>query len=307
MAIVLATVSAILFGAADFSGGLASRRNSAMTVVVFSQIAGLVGALAASVLLGSPFPGTADLLWGAVAGLGGAAGLVLLYHGLANTVVAVVSPIAAAAGAAVPVLFGLATGERPATLAWVGIVVAIPAIVLLLREPPQAEVGVAGTDDPPGGQPRLPGATLSQPAQNTPAGRTRRAALFGAAAGIGFGLFFIAISRVSEAAGLWPLAAARIVSVALVGTLVIARRRPLRLAEGTLGITVLAGVLDMAANVAFLLASRGTLLSIAAVVTSLYPAPTVILGIIVFKEKVTLPRVAGLVLAIASVSLISWR
>jgi len=277
VAILLAGLSALMYGAGDFCGGLAARRMPLFTVLVFSQLVGLLIAVAAAFAFRQRLPAPVDILWGAAAGVCGAAGLAALYRALATTLVAVASPVAAVTGAAIPVLIGLALGERPGVLAWTGIGVAVPAMVLL----------AAG------------------PAEHPRKGIARSAMLLGTAAGIGFGLFFFAISRTSSASGLWPLAAARLATITLVVFIAVLTRRPLRPGAGGFSIVLLSGALDMGANIAFLLASRIGLLSITAVVTSLYPGPTVLLALLVFRERLTVPRVLGLALALAGVALIS--
>ena len=277
VAILLAGLSALMYGAADFCGGLGTRKSTIFPVLVFSQLIGLVLAVVASLVLGQGAPAFRDLAWGAIAGLCGAAGLAALYTSLATTLVAVASPIAAVTGAVIPVILGVATGERPGSLAWVGIVLAFPAILLLTTGP-----AGKGKD-----------------------GLARRAALLGLAAGIGFGLFFFAISRTSHESGLWPLAAARVSTISVVALFALFSGRSIRPARAGLPIVLLSGVLDMGANIAFLLASRLGMLTIAAVVASLYPGPTVLLACLVFRERLTALRAAGLALAFAGVALIS--
>jgi drug/metabolite transporter (DMT)-like permease len=275
--IVLAGLSALMYGTGDFCGGLASRRQTTTVVLFFSQLVGLLAAAAAALALGQPVPAGRDILWGIAAGVTGTAGLAALYRALASTLVAVASPVAAVTGAVLPLLLGLAAGERPAVLAWVGMGLAVPAIALL----------AAGPADRPGSQ------------------TVRRAALMGAAAGVGFGLFFFCISRTSHGSGLWPLAAARVATIFLVAAFAIIARRPLRPRPGGMAVVLLSGALDMGANIAFLLAVRQGLLTVTAVITSLYPGPTVILAMIIFREKLTVPRALGLVLALAGVACIS--
>jgi drug/metabolite transporter (DMT)-like permease len=277
VAIILAGLSALMYGAADFCGGLGTRRSSIVPVLVFSQLVGLVFAVIASLSLGRDAPAFRDLTWGAIAGLCGAAGLAALYTALAAMPVAVASPIAAVTGAVIPVVLGVVAGERPGSLAWVGIALAFPAIALLTMSP-----AGKGKD-----------------------GLARRAALLGLAAGVGFGLFFFAISRTSHESGLWPLAAARVSTISIVALFALFSGRSIRPARAGLLIMLLSGVLDMGANIAFLIASRLGMLSIAAVVASLYPGPTVLLACLVFRERLTVPRAAGLALAFAGVALIS--
>ena len=277
MSLLLAGFSALMYGVGDFCGGLATRKSQVPVVLVFSQLVGLVLALGFAIILGQPLPSLTDAAWGAVAGICGAAGLAALYSAIATTVVAVASPVAAVTGAAIPVLLGVVMGERPGALAWVGMGLAIAAIVLL----------TAG------------------PTEKKPDGVTGRAFLLGAAAGLGFGLFFFAISRTSHASGIWPLVAARAVTVTIVGIIALVTGRSLRPGGPGFFIALLSGCLDMGANIAFLLATRIGLLSLAAVVTSLYPAPTVLLAMLVFRERLTVPRAVGLAIACAGVAFIS--
>jgi drug/metabolite transporter (DMT)-like permease len=277
MAIILAGLSAIMYGAADFCGGMGTRKSPLFTVLVYSQFVGLVLALAATALLGQRLPAAQDLAWGVLAGVSGVLGLGALYTALATTPVAVASPISAVTGAVVPVLLGLAAGERPAWSAWIGIALVIPAIAFL-------SMGASGKAKDAG---------------------VRRAVSLGLAAGLGFGFFFFVISRTSHSSGLWPLAAARVSTITIVALFALFTGRSLRPPADALPIIILSGALDMGANIAFLLASRVGMLSITAVVTSLYPAPTVLLAWLIFRERLTAPRVAGLALALAGVALIS--
>jgi len=279
VAILLAGLSALFYGAADFCGGLAARKSPLFAVLVISQAIGLALAVAASAVLGVSLPPVRDLAWGALAGLCGAVGVATLYSALATTIVAVASPVAAVIGAAIPMLLGVATGDRPAILSWVGIALAIPAIVLL----------TAGPVEKGGG------------------GKLRKAAWLGIVAGVSFGLFFSAISRTSAGSGLWPLVSARITVVSLVLLFALFTRRSLRVSASNLPMVFLAGLLDMGANIAFLLASRSGMLTIVAVIDSLYPGPTVLLAWLVLRERMSRLRVAGLVLALAGVALISAR
>jgi drug/metabolite transporter (DMT)-like permease len=194
-------------------------------------------------------------------------------------VVAVASPIAAVVGAVLPLLIGVATGDRPGLLSWIGVGLAFPAILLLTAGPVETEGGSG----------------------------VRRAILLGTVAGVGFGVFFAAISRTTQGSGLWPLVAARATTVLFVALFALATRRPLRLGAGTVPLAVSAGLMDMGANIAFLLASRTGMLTLVAVISSLYPAPTVVLAWIVMREKVTWPRAAGLALSLAGVALIALR
>ena len=277
MAVVLALASAVVYGTADFLGGLASRRTSAFGVVALSQIVGLVALLALLPWLGGPVAVT-DLAWGAAAGLAGAAGLLIFFRTLARGVMSVIAPITAVTAAAVPVLVGLLGGDRIGPWAAVGIVLALAAVVLV-----SAEGGLSALRTAP-------------PASVAPA----------LAAGMAFGLFFVLLDRTSEEAGLTPLVAARLASVALVVALALATRQSLRVGRPALPLIALSGVGDMTANALFLLATQADgQLAITGVLASLYPVSTVVLAQLLLRERLARAQVAGLGTAVAAVVLIT--
>lgn len=279
MTAALAFLSALLYGLADFSGGFASRRNSVFAVMLLSQAAGAAVALVAAPLIGPNAPALADIAWGLAAGVAGSLGLATLYRGLAEHRAAVVSPVSALFGAIVPAAFGLALGERPSTLATIGAAVCIPAILLLSFER-------SGSTDK---------------------AETRASLLYGLIAGLGFGGFFVAASRTSAGSGIWPLLAARAASLSVTAIILVAKRQRPAVARADLPTALLAGAADMAANICFLLASRSGLLVLVTLVTSLYPAPTVLLARIFQGQRISLPRAAGIGLALAGVALIGLR
>ena len=189
MAILLALGCAVVYGAADFLGGLASRKTSVFGVVALSQIIGLVALLALLPWLGGPVE-AADLWWGAASGLAGAAGLVVFFRTLARGVMSVIAPVTAVTAAAVPVLVGLLTGDRIGIWSAVGIGLALAAVVLVSAE---------------GG---LTALSQARPASLLPA----------LLAGSMFGIFFVLLDRTCDDSGLTPLVTARLASVALVVT-----------------------------------------------------------------------------------------
>ncbi|MCF6469100.1 EamA/RhaT family transporter [Nonomuraea sp. MG754425] len=276
MTVILATACAIVYGTADFFGGLATRRSQVFSVVVLSQLAGLALILGLLPLLPGAY-GHEALAWGLAAGLSGAAGLVLFYRSLATGVMSVVAPTTAVTSAALPVLFGLATGERPQVWALVGVALALGSVLLVSQERPRGA----------GGRGSL----------------TSLAAAL--AAGAGFGGFFILLAMAPHEAGLWPLVGARLSSVSAVVLLALLTRRALRPGPGSLHIILAAGVLDMAANVLYLLAQRDGLLSLVAVLVSLYPASTLLLANRVLGERLRAVQLAGVACALAAVALIA--
>jgi drug/metabolite transporter (DMT)-like permease len=275
--VLLALSSALVYGASDFCGGMASRRAPALAVVAVSQVAGLLALLALLPWLAGDLT-TAALGWGAGAGIAGTTAMVLFYRALAVGVMSVVAPVTAAAGAAVPVLFGLASGERVGTAAAVGIGLALVAVVLVSAE---------------GG---LRSLRTARPGAFVPA----------LAAGAGFGVFFVLLDRAPADAGLTPLVGSRVVSLALIVLVALAAGRSLRVPRAALPVVVLAGLGDMAANALFLLATQQEgPLAVTAVLASLYPVSTVLLAQVLLHERLAGTQLAGVGAAAAAVVLIS--
>jgi drug/metabolite transporter (DMT)-like permease len=277
VAVVLALASAVVYGASDFLGGLASRRASVFGVVAMSQVVGLVALVALLPWLGGPVDG-ADLGWGAAAGLAGAAGLVVFFRTLAGGVMSVVAPVTAVTAAAVPVLVGLLGGDTIGGWAAVGIALALLAVVLV-----SAESGLSAL-------------RAARPAALAPA----------LLAGSMFGLFFVLLDRTSSEAGLTPLVTARLASVGLVVAIAVAGHQSLRVTRAALPLVAVSGVGDMTANALFLLATQADgQLAIVGVLASLYPVSTVVLAQVVLRERLVGAQVAGLLAAAAAVVLIT--
>lgn len=277
MAIVLALASAVVYGAADFLGGLASRRTSVFGVVAMSQLVGLVALLALLPWLGGPVS-AGDLAWGATAGLAGAAGLVVFFRALAGGVMSVVAPVTAVTAAAVTVLIGLLSGNRIGPWAAAGIALALGAVVLV-----SAEGGLSAL-------------RAARPANLGPA----------LVAGTAFGLFFVVLDRTSQTAGLTPLVAARLASVALVVVVALGARQSLRVTRAALPLVALSGVGDMSANALFLLATQQEgQLAIIGVLASLYPVSTVLLAQVLLRERLVGAQIVGLGAAVVAVVLIT--
>jgi drug/metabolite transporter (DMT)-like permease len=229
--------------------------------------------LVVAVVIGGT-PTGADLAYGALAGLAGAAGVAMLYRGLASGAMSLIAPITGVVAVVVPIAVGVGSGERPAALQYAGIVVAVAAVALLSGGSGAAPLG-------------------------------RLTLLLALGAGIGFGLFYVAIAKTSVSANLWPLVAARAASVtALLAVSAAGQRRPGFGAASPL-IIVGAGVLDVSANALYLLAVHGGLLSIVAVLVSLYPVSTVLCSMIVLGERLRPPQVAGVGAALVAVVLIT--
>jgi drug/metabolite transporter (DMT)-like permease len=279
---LLALASAALYGAADFMGGLASRRASTVAIVVLSQFAGMVTLAVLLPLLPSADPGRADVLWGVAAGLSGSAGVALLYRALAIGTMAIVAPTTAVCAVVIPVAAGLALGERPPVMTIAGIVLAIVAIVLVSRQ--------SVSSDAPRG---------SRASGSLPPGIA-----LALASGVTIGLFFLSLARTSPAAGLWPLLVARVVSVGLFGLIAAGRRIPLRTARSVLTVAVVGGILDMLANALYVVAARQGPLSVVVTLSSLYPASTVLLARVVLGERLSTTQTIGIGCALLAVIVI---
>jgi uncharacterized membrane protein len=279
---LFALISASLYGAADFFGGLTARRASTVATVFWSQLAGLI-------LLGSVLPflspatvSTGDWFWGIVAGLSGGIGVALLYRALAVGKMAVVAPITAVCAAMIPVLVAFALGERLRPSSFVGIVLAFVAIALVSQSPAQDDVD-----------------------ESVAVGRSASSGLILALlAGVVVGLFFLALARTSTGAGMWPLIAARTTSIALFGFFALGTQRSIRMSGMSMTTALLGGVLDMSANVCYMLAARVGPLSIVVTLASLYPAGTVILARIVLGERLSRAQALGIICGLVAVVLI---
>lgn len=277
MEIALALAAAAAFGTADFVGGVASRRSGAFLVALVAQAAGCVVLLPA--LLALPgVPSQEALWWGALAGIGGGIGLAVFFRALANGVMGLVAPVTGATAAGLPLLAGLALGERPGPLAWAGIVIALGAVVL---------VGWARNEPGQGGMLASIGMAL--------------------VAGACFGAFFVCVGRAPHDSGAWPLAAARMGSLGVLAAVLVGAGGEWRAQARTLRLAPLSGVLDMAANVLFLAAVRRGDLAIVAVLASLYPAVTVMLSLGLLGERLRGRQLTGAALALISIALIAIR
>ena len=274
---VLALASAVLYGAADFIGGFASRRADTMVVVLVSQAAGLLMIGVAIPFLVAATPSGNDWFWGAVAGLTGGGGVALLYRALAVGRMAVVAPVTAVCAVLVPVAVAILLGERPGLQPSAGIVLAVVAIVLVSRQ----------TGDG------------AQPAAGAHAGLG-----LAFASGIAIGLFFLALARTSASAGVWPLIAARAVSVGLMLLLIVVSRRSVMMTHSAMTLAIGGGLVDMLANLLYLLASRRGPLTLVVTLSSLYPASTVLLARLVLGEQIAVHQWIGVVCALAAILLI---
>jgi len=274
VAYLLATLAAVCYGAADFTGGMVTRRVATIPVVLLSQAVGLVMVAVILPFLGVA-PRAADLWWGGAAGLAGGVGVGLLYRALAVGTMSVVAPTTAVLAVAIPVVASIALGERPTSLTVAGILLGIVSIALVSRP------------------------TVSTDTAARPSG-------LGIAfvAGIAIGLFLLALAQARPASGLWPLLTARLASVALFAVIAAIGRRSLRMPARFAAIAVGGGALDMVANTLYLLAAQIGPLSPVVTLSSLYPASTVLLARGVLGERLNGWQTTGVVAALVAVLLI---
>lgn len=275
LSVLLAAVSAGVWGTGDFCGGKATQKSNALTVTVLSQLLGLPLLIVGVVTLHHGGPTFAQLGYGTLAGIVGFAGILLLYRGLAQGSMAIFAPISAVTSALIPMIVGLITQRAPSPLALVGAGCAIAAIGLV------SVSGGAGRVTP-----RLVGLAL--------------------ATGTMFGMFFAIVGLVGPHAGVWPIVGVRFGSLGAGLAVVIATRTSLVLRGPALRWTGMAGVFDIGANMLYLLAvAGGGTLSIIAPIASLYPVSTVMLALGVDRERLRPVQLAGLGFAVTALVLVA--
>ena len=291
MITVLALSAALTYGVADFLGGAVTRRSTALRVLTWAVPVGLAVLLAAALVSGGS-PATGPMAWGFTAGLCGGAGLLTFYRALARGPMNVVAPVSALAAAVLPVAAGIARGERLDTSVVVGVLLCLVAIGLVSME---ADNGDKSTGTAAGGRRRL---LDSGP-------------VMAGLSGTCFGIFFILLKEAGDGAGLWPIVGARVGNVALVAAaLLVLGLRGVGLGPPVpgrrlIGLALLSGTLDASANVLYFLAAHGGMLSLTAVLTSLYPAITVLLARAAYSERLRTVQRLGMAVAIAGVALVT--
>lgn len=251
---------------------------AALRVVSLSYPVAMVLLTVPAVIIGGEITPSA-IYWGLLCGVAQAFGVWWFYAALAEGPISVVSPLTAILVAGVPVAFGMAGGERPGPVALAGIAIALVAVFLVSRDASDEDV--------------------------TPHRFTAKVAWLTVGSGLAFGLNFVLLDQVPPAAHLWPLVFGRISASVLI-LLIATGTGNLRLPTGQARrLALLAAVLDSVAGVATLYALQASLLSLAGVLISLYPAGTVLLAIVVLKERVTRWQVLGMVAALAAVAMIA--
>jgi drug/metabolite transporter (DMT)-like permease len=280
----LALASSVVYGAGDFLGGLAARRLHPFQVLTFGSATGLVLMVLMALMLGEELPTTFDLVWAGLAGVCGMFGLAALYQGLAQGESAIVSPVSGVVGAGLPVVVGIILEGLPSPLQVAGFACAAPGIWLVTLQP--------------GGSRQ----------------KVRAGILLGGLAGIGFGLFFTLIAQVESSATFYPLAFLKLVALTISGGVWwfsrkkyprLDLRQPAAWLAAPVKLAVASGLLDPLANALYLAATRLARLDVAVVLTSLYPAVTVLLSWLVLKEKIILVQWLGVAFCLAAIVLIT--
>lgn len=272
--ILLALSAATVWGSADFSGGLATRRHNQYLVLLLSALSGLVLLVIAALVWREAFPDWQGVFWSVLAGLAGLLGISSLYKGLSIGKSAMVAPTAAVIGASLPVAFSFLTEGLPAISRLIGFGLAFIGIWIVSQSSDASD------------------------------GNSRKGFLLAVLAGLGFAGFYIFISSVDGGIVFTPLIVSRLI-VVLGAVLLIKINTPgvrqLRLNR----ISLLAGVLDATGNILFLLARQFTRLDMAVVLSSLYPAGTVMLAAWMLKEKISLKQWVGVITCLAAIILIT--
>jgi drug/metabolite transporter (DMT)-like permease len=273
---------ALFYGVGDFAGGKASRLAPSTAVTLNSQVAGFAFLLCVLPFIRGDGATARALVVGALGGLSGAIGLMLLYRALSLGAMSVVSPITAVLSAVVPVVAGLIIGEGLTATHGFGVVLAIAAIGLISR----------------GGDPSAGAIARHQ--------RPAPSVLVSAfVAGIFFGLFIVALDRAGDDVGVWPLLTAKPAGIVLCAVVALARRERLTIPRLAVPLTIATGFTDMAANVFVTLSAQAGQVAIAGVLVSLYPASTVVLARAVDHEPITRTQAVGFAVAVAALALIA--
>lgn len=279
MAVLLALLSAVSYGASDFFGGIGGRRGDPYVVALVAQVLAVCVAGLAVIGLGARSPSAGALAWGALAGIGSALGTIALYSGFASGQMSVVAPLSGVLTAAIPAVVGLLLGEHLGAVTLAGIALAVPAVILVSLNPEGGR----------GGQVRSAGVVE------------------GLLAGLGFALILIALDRAGSHFGAWPLIPCDGLATVVTGLVIVLPLHRHRLGHWrpSLPPAVLAGVLGGASTVLYLFAAGKGQLSVVAVLTALYPASTVVLARLALHEEWSRLQATGLVAAVAAVAMIS--
>lgn len=292
--VVLALAAAVAYGSSDFIGGLVSRRGSAWSVAVVVQLSSAVVATVAALLLGGD-PTGADLAWAVLGGVGSGAGVGFLFRGLSTGRMSVVAPVSAVGAALLPVAVGVAVSGWPPLAVVLAVLTGIPGIWLVSRVSDPVPAGDAvGTS-------RRTGAR----GDDTRGAATSSGLIDGLLAGVGFGILFAALDQVSDGAGLWATAVTQGASTLTAVVLAVLTGSVWWPLPRTVWAAAWAGPLSTLALLCFLAATQQGSLPVAALLSSLYPATTIVLAMLVLHEHIHRAQLVGLVLCGVTVGLVA--
>jgi uncharacterized membrane protein len=295
LGVPLGLSSGLCWGAADFFGGIQSRRLPALTVAFWSQAAGALALAVALAVLGieGERPVASGVAWGLAGGVGSGLALALFYRGLAEGTMSVVAPVSAC-GAVVPVAAAFLTGDRPDPLAGAGVLAAVTGVVLVSRTHPPTRGG---------------------PERSRNTARPGRVLAMALGSAVGFGLFYVFVdagtasmagTTGSRGSPLWVIAGARASSLLMLSMIALAGRRSrLRWPGRRIGPVALVGIGDTGANLLFAYAATTGNLAVVGVLGSLYPVATVVLARWLLGERLSGGQNAGVVLALTGVGLLA--
>ncbi|WP_406660605.1 DMT family transporter [Methanolobus sp. ZRKC3] len=272
--VIFGLISAAFWGAGDFSGGVATKKHEVLSVATIAQIIGLLILSLVALTLGENTPSIENIMWGAAAGISGGIGILALYHALSIEKMGVVAPVTAVSSALVPVVFGMMSEGIPASIQILGFFFALIGVWLISREDSDSAIHLSRL--------KLP-----------------------LIAGFGFGFFMILIDQLNGTGILWPLVGARVASISMF-LLAGVYKGGMQMPEMKhLPLIILAGICDSGGNVFYTLAAQAGRIDIAAVLSSLYPAATVLLAWIFLRERLTYRQWIGIISAMLAVVLIS--
>jgi drug/metabolite transporter (DMT)-like permease len=289
--VACSVIAVFIWGAADFAGGYGSRRANAFTLTAFSHLCAFALMFAMALLHGGEFPPLRSMIWAIAAGSSGGFSLAIFYRALASGQMGVTAPVAALVGAAIPTMVDVALEGAPGRWTIAGFILAIVAIWLITRPEPSPEFEADGNQS-------------DQEASEKSSPRRPAGVGMAALAGVGFAGFYLCIHQ-ATGSPLWIAAIGRIGSFSATAIAVLVTGAPLALDRPRAALGALAGFLDITASALFIFASQRGRLDEAVVITSLYPAMTVLLARIILKEHFSRWKFIGLLAALASVPLIA--
>jgi drug/metabolite transporter (DMT)-like permease len=317
LGIVLAACSSISWGLADFTGGLLSRRLPLLTVLLGNEVVGSALLVAVVAVRGHGPPPAHELLLATLSGVSGIIGLTAFYRALAIGTMSVVAPVAATS-AVLPVVVGIASGERPGALRLAGMALAVAGVVLASRQGTDAaNPGTVVADPGPGMADRdpsvanpgtvvaNPGPVVANPGPVVADRDHRLSVLLAVLAALGFGGFFVGMARAAVTDFWWAVLVSRSVAILLVAMAMIVTGRGLGVRLRDLGAVPLIGLLDVGGGTLYTAATTTGLLSVVSVLGSLYPAVTVLMARAVLRERIRRPQQIGVVATLLGVVLIA--